>query len=115
MNKDFYLSEDGKFLFFCAIAFCNFMFLITWLLKFLEIGREMIKKNFKRIYICLFLCGREDKLETETAIRASVVKKERIIANIEDTVLYMQKMKKFYINNICFEDHNRFMRLLYLV
>ena len=114
-NRDFHLSEDGKFLFFVVIAACNLLFLVTWIMKFLEIGRDMIKRMSKRAYVCIFLCGRYDKLETEAAQRAAIAKKERIIANIEDTVLYMAQMKKLYINNIYFEDHNRFMKLLYMV
>ena len=98
-----------------VIALCNLIFLITWTLKFLDLARNMIKARSKRIYVCIFLCGRWDKLETETAMRASKVKKERIIANVEETILYMQRMKKLYVNNIFFEDHNRFMRLLYFI
>ena len=49
----------------------------------------------------------------ETAKMARLIKKEAIIENIESCVLYMQNIKKMYANNIYYEDHNRFLRLLY--
>jgi len=112
-NRDFYLSETGKILLVMVIAFCNSFFILLWIMKFMEISREMIKRSSKRIYVYIFLCGRWDKLEKETARRAGVIKREKIIASIEDTVLFLKKMKNIYSNNIFYEDHDRFLRLMY--
>lgn len=96
-----------------VIAFCNAFFILLWLMKFLDISREMIKKNYETVYVYLFLCGRWDKLEKETARRAAVVKREKIIASIEDTILFLKKMMNIYANNSFYEDHDRFLRLIY--
>jgi len=112
-NRDFHLSESGKILLVMAIALSNSLFILLWIMKFLDISREMIKRSSKRVYVYLFLCGRWDKLEKETARRAGVIKREKIIASIEDTVLFLQRMKNVYSNNIFYEDHDRFLKLMY--
>lgn len=114
-NQDFELTEGGSILLVMVIASCNTLFILLWIMKFLEIGREMIKKFSKKLYVFIFLCGRWDKLEKEAARRAGVIKRERIIAVIEDSILFLKKMKGIYANNIYYEDHDRFLRLLYQV
>ena len=37
INKDFYLSPEIQFCFFLVIAFFNVMFLVLWVVKFLDI------------------------------------------------------------------------------
>lgn len=100
VNKDFHLPPEGQFFFFIIIATCNILFIFLWVFKFLEIGRDLIKTKFPKLYVFIFLCGRWDKYETENAKRASVNKKEKIIANMEDTILYLNKIKSMYVNNI---------------
>mmetsp|Transcript_20404 Transcript_20404/g.25124 ORF Transcript_20404/g.25124 Transcript_20404/m.25124 type:complete len:250 (+) Transcript_20404:3-752(+) len=112
-NRDFYLGESGKIMLVMVIAFCNSFFILLWIMKFLDISREMIKRSSEKIYVYMFLCGRWDKLEKETARRAAVIKREKIIASIEDTILYLKKMMEIYANNSFYEDHDRFLRLLY--
>jgi hypothetical protein len=51
----------------------------------------------------------------ETAKRAKDSKKEAIIECIESIVLNMQKMKGLYADSIFYEDHNRFLKLLYYI
>lgn len=51
----------------------------------------------------------------ETAKRARDTKKEAIIESIEAVNLMMTKMKGMYSNNVFYEDHNRFLRLLYYI
>jgi hypothetical protein len=51
----------------------------------------------------------------ETAKRARNSKKETIIECIEGIMLHMGKMKGMYENQIFYEDHNRFLRLLYYI
>ena len=112
-NKDFELTESARILLVMVIAFCNTFFIILWLTKFLEISRDIIKNLSKGLYVYVFLCGRWDKLDKEAARRAGVIKREKIIANIEDTVLFLKKMKNIYVNNIFYEDHEKFLKLLY--
>ena len=112
-NVDFELTDSGKILLVLVIALCNTLFLVLWVMKFLEISRDMIRKANKNVYVCLFLCGRGDKLKYEEVRRAAVAKRETIIRSIEDSVLFLKKMKKIYSNNIYYEDHDRFLRLLY--
>ena len=114
-NKDFHLDENSKIFFFGVIAFCNVSFVILWVTKFVVTIRVLIKEKYPTIYVYLFLCGRKDKMPLEVAKRARDVKKEAIIESIEAVVLYMSKMKGLYISNICYEDHNRFLRLLYYI
>jgi hypothetical protein len=75
----------------------------------------LIKDKYPRLYVYLFLCGRFDKLLQETAKRAKDSKKEAIIECIEGIVLNMQKMKGLYVDSIFYEDHNRFLKLLYYI
>ena len=84
-------------------------------MKFMEISREMIKEKCPNVYIFVFLCGRWDKLRKESVKRAGVIKREKIISSIEDTVLFLKKMKKIYSNNVFYEDHDRFLTMLYEV
>ena len=112
-NSDFELTEGGKILLVMVIAACNSFFILLWIMKFMEISREMIKDKFPRVYIFVFLCGRADKLEKETARRAGIIKREKIIASIEDTGLFLKKMKNIYSNNIFYEDHDRFLTMMY--
>ena len=84
-------------------------------MKFMDISRDMIRMKAPKLYIVVFLCGRKDKMEREAARRAGVMKREKIIASIEDTVLFLKKMKNIYSNNIYYEDHERFLRLLYMI
>jgi hypothetical protein len=115
VNKDFQLSSNGKLGFFAVIAFCNIAFLILWLVKFIVVIRVLIKEKYKKIYILFFLCGRSDKMPLENAKRARDTKKEAIIESIEAVTLMMNKMKGMYSNNVFYEDHNRFLRLLYYI
>ena len=98
-----------------VIVTCNAFFLILWIIHFMEVGREVIKKFSKRIYVFIFLCGREDKLEKEAIRRAGILKREKIISIIDEQMLFLKKMKGIYSNNIFYEDHDRFLRLLYQV
>ena len=85
-NADFELTEGGQILLVLVIAACNTFFILLWIIKFMEISREAIKTSFPRVYIFIFLCGRADKLDGETVRRAGVIKREKIIASVEDTV-----------------------------
>ena len=112
-NKDFQLSNTGKLLFFGVIAFCNFAFIALWLVKFIVVIRVLIKDKYPKLYVVVFLCGRKDKMTLENAKRAKDIKKEAIIESIEAVSLMMNKMKSMYINNVFYQDHNRFLKLLY--
>ena len=112
-NKDFNLSSDAKFFFFIVISFFNFMFLVLWFVKLLDILRDEIKDSHPRFYTVIFLCGREDKMTQENVKRAQTKKKEAIIANIELIVLYLTNMQGMYVRDVFYEDHARFLKLLY--
>ena len=98
-----------------VIGFCNAAFILLWIMKFLDISRDILRNISVNLYVFLFLCGRKDKLEKEAIRRAGVVKRERIIASIEDTILFLKKMKKIYTNNIYYEGHDQFLKLLYQI
>lgn len=114
-SKDFYLSSNGEILFFVVIALCNLAFILLWVTKFIAVIRVLIKEEYPRLYVVLFLCGREDKMGLETVKRARDVKKESIIESIEAVTLFMTKMKGMYADNVFYQDHNRFLKLLYYV
>ena len=114
-NKDFVLYEEYKLFFFLIILFCNLSFILLWLTKFISIMRETIRQTSRKLYIYLFLCGRESKFQMQAAITAREYKKEAIIESIEAVQLYMNKMKRLYVSNIFYEDHNRFLKLLYYI
>lgn len=114
-NRDLQLSSEGKLIFFGVIAFCNLAFMLLWLVKFIVVVKVLIKDKYPKLYIVLFLCGRADKMAFETAKRARDRKKEAIIQSIESVTLMMSKMKSMYINNVAYEDHNRFLKLLYFI
>lgn len=115
MNKDFALGPFGQFFFFLVICLCNICFLILWILKFLDIFRGLIKERYSKIYILIFLCGRKDKMKFETAKRAKDQKNEEIIESIEDISLFLAKMKSIYSKKRYYEDHKRFLKLLYYI
>ena len=115
VNSDFHLTASGEVILVIVIAACNALFLLLWIMKFVDISRDMIRTKLPKVYTALFLCGRGDKMEREAARRAGVMKREKVIATIEDTVLFLKKMKKIYANNIFYEDHERFQILLYTI
>jgi len=61
-NTDFYLDEDKKMAFVILIAVCNFAFIVLWFHKYIEVMRGLIKEKYPKLYIYLFLCGRDDKM-----------------------------------------------------
>ena len=66
-NKDFSLNTTGSLLIFSIILISNIVFAVTWLTKFYLILKIMLRTKFPKIYTCLCLCCREDKLEKESA------------------------------------------------
>ena len=98
-----------------VILLCNLVFLILWITKFVAVIRILIKEVYPNLYVILFLCGRSDKMNLETIKRARDVKKESIIETVESVTLYMAKMKGMYANDVFYQDHNRFLRLLYYI
>ena len=80
-----------------------------------EIYDEKTAENYRNCYIILFLCGRTDKMENEEKKRAKTRKKEAIIANIDHIILYLQNMKSMYERDVFYEDHDRFLKLLYYI
>lgn len=65
------------------------------------------------MYLCLFLCCREDKLQRETEDLAREAKRENIIEKIEEVQFFFKAMKKLYESSSNYEGHSRFMRILY--
>jgi uncharacterized protein YpmB len=114
-NKDFALTDNVKTMLFCVIAFCNVAFVLLWLGKFVNVIKVLIKDKYPNLYIVIFLCGRRDKMGLENAKRAREIKKEAIIESIEAVTLMMNKMKSMYVNNVYFQDHKRFIKLLYTI
>lgn len=82
------------------IAVCNLAFILLWLTKFIAVMRVLIKEEYPRLYVVIFLCGRSDKMGLETVKRARDVKKESIIESIEAIMLFMNKMKGMYANDV---------------
>ena len=113
-NKDFFMSEKATLVFFSIIVICNAAFLIFWVAETIHTYRDLIKNKAPAVYVRVFLCGRQDKMEHENAKRAAVKKKEVIISKIEEIVLFLNQVKTMYIKDIKFEDHERLLELLYL-
>jgi hypothetical protein len=86
-NKDFYLSPQGKLVFFCVIALCNISFVLLWIVKFIGVIKVLIKDKYPAVYTIFFLCGRKDKMDLENVRRARDIKKEAIIESIEAVTL----------------------------
>jgi hypothetical protein len=61
-NRDFYLTETSKLVIFLVILFANILFIVMWFLRFISIVRYMLKEKYLKIYVCIFLCCRNDKL-----------------------------------------------------
>lgn len=54
-------------------------------------------------------------MSLETVRRARDVKKESIIESIEAVMQFMSNMKSMYANNVFYQDHNRYLKLLYYI
>ena len=94
------MTDNGRTFFFALIAICNLAFILLWLTKFISVIRVLIKEEYPRLYVVIFLCGRSDKMGLETVKRARDVKKESIIESIEAIMLFMTKMKGMYANDV---------------
>lgn len=97
------------------IILTNATFLVMWFLRFLSIVRYMLKEKYLKIYVCLFLCCRDDKLQKENERLAKESKRETIIEKIEDIQFFMKNMKKMYTRQIFYEGHQNFMKMLYFI
>lgn len=71
--------------------------------------------EFPDIYTKICLWGRIDRWKYEVYKRAQNKKKEAIIQNIENVTLFLNEMKDIYIKDIFYEDHKRFLKLLYYI
>mmetsp|Transcript_6151 Transcript_6151/g.5544 ORF Transcript_6151/g.5544 Transcript_6151/m.5544 type:complete len:320 (-) Transcript_6151:481-1440(-) len=65
-DSDFYLNELGQLILFLVIVCANLFFILYWVIKYIMLMRLRMKEKFKKLYICLFLCCRQDKYEKET-------------------------------------------------
>lgn len=61
-NKDFYLTKTAQLVILIVIILANVLFLVMWFLRFLFLIRYMLKEKYLKIYVCIFLCCRNDKL-----------------------------------------------------
>ncbi len=113
--QDFSLPNWGSLLIFGIIVLANVAFLLTWLVKFIAIIRTFIKERYSKIYLCLFLCCREDKLAKETEDLAKESKRENIIEKIEEVQFFFKNMKKLYERSSSYEGHSRFLKVLYFI
>ena len=94
------MTDNGRTFFFALIAICNLAFILLWLTKFIAVIRVLVKEEYPRLYVVIFLCGRSDKMGLETVKRARDVKKEYIIESIEAIMLFMTKMNGMYANDV---------------
>jgi hypothetical protein len=83
-NQDFYLNNTGQLILFAVILMSNVMFFLVWIIKFLTVMRSLIKERYSKIYVCLFLCCRQDKFDKENEKLAMEAKRETIIEKIEE-------------------------------
>lgn len=114
-TSDFSLPTWGALLTFFVIIIANLVFVFTWAIKFIAIIRTMIKERYSRLYLCLFLCCREDKFARETEDIAKESKRENIIEKIEEVQFFFKNMKRMYDRSTSYEGHARFMRILYFI
>ena len=61
------LGETTKFIFFLLIVISNTIFLAYWTYKMYQEIKLKLMMNFKKLYICLFECGNEQRFEREFA------------------------------------------------
>ena len=114
-STDYELSDEGALIIFGIIIAANLAFLLTWVAKFIGIIRALIKERYQRIYVCLFLCCRADKLHREGEEQAKEAKREGIIEKIEEIQFFFKDMKNLYERTAFYEGHARFMRILYFI
>jgi hypothetical protein len=98
---------------FAAILCANLIFVVTWLLNFLQAARDAARAKSEALYVCLFLCCRRDKLEADAINLAQERKREDIIQKIDEVQFYMKNVKDFYSKQIFYEGHEKFIELLY--
>jgi hypothetical protein len=79
VNNDFSLSNEKKIVFFMIILACNVFFILFWASEFVDAWKSLIKKRYPRLYIYLFLCCREKKMQYENAKVATIFRRETII------------------------------------
>jgi hypothetical protein len=107
------MPERLQAIFFAAIMVVNVLFFFVWSFRFLLAMRTMIKQNYPRTYIVIFLCCRKDKLSKDEAKLARDAKRETIIEKIEDIQFFIKNMKSIYSEEIFYEGHEKFIKLMY--
>lgn len=104
-NTDFSLSDTDKLILFGVIVFGNAAFMLTWFFKFVAVIRLLLKERYSKIYVMVFLCCRQDKLEKENEQLAKIIKRETIIEKIEEIQFFLKNMKNMYTRQIFYEGH----------
>ena len=86
---------------FLIVVLSNFLFLIYWFYKWYGEVKNIIRKNYGKLYLCLCLCGNEKKFNKEIKVREKQdendVLKERFEEAIEN-VCKLVKQQEFELN-----------------
>jgi hypothetical protein len=118
-NTDFSLDPVSQYIFFFLILGCNIGFFLLWLIKLQDVIKDNLMHKYskwgRKVYTAVCLWGNKERWTSEVQQRAKDTKKEAIIQNIENVTLFMNQMKDIYVRDIFYEDHKRFLKLLYFI
>jgi hypothetical protein len=114
-SVDYQMTDSSRLIFLIMILFSNGAFFFTWFMKFIGIMKVSIREKYPKLYIALFLCCWKDLLMKERMNICKNEKWEKIISKIEDVQFFMKDMISKYVNNIHYEGHEDFLKLLYII
>ena len=83
-NCDFALNATGQLVLFGVILLANVAFAAIWIVKLYFLMRAMFRDKMPKVYACVCLCCRLDKLEKESRNFAQAQKIEEVLENIEE-------------------------------
>ncbi|TNV88001.1 hypothetical protein FGO68_gene2384 [Halteria grandinella] len=96
LQGESYLKKQSMFMFICIILLQT-TFFAYWLYSFVHEFKNTIRKRFPQIYVMLFTCCRERKLQAEREIEVYRTKvMGPLIFKMDDIVQYLEKKKGIY-------------------
>jgi hypothetical protein len=90
------MNENSKVFLFSTIVASHVVFILYWAYFFLQEIRVAIRKRLPSLYVTLFLCCQERKLERELHEEAFQSRISPFLANLDKVLYYLERRRTMY-------------------
>lgn len=106
------MSPEAQLFMFSIIVIAHVLFFFYWTFHFLQEFRATFRTRFPKLYISVFLCCRDQRLQTELQIERYREKMRPFLSSIDDLLDYLTERKHMYANAQVPREDEAFKRLL---